>query len=165
MNSRFILIPVMAACLFTSAISHAGSEDIDLLIQALNEGNSSVRLESVRALEETKDDRAVEPLIHALKDNNSSIRATAASALGETKDTRAVEPLIQALNDDDAIVAMMAAQSLREFGDSRAIEPLIEAFKSNVTSIKCQIGRTLSFCSQIWRQFYPKNDCLCIRRV
>jgi len=69
------------------------------LIEALKDGDASVRKRAAEKLGLIKDPRAVEPLIAALEDEYRDVRYAAVEALGKIKNPRAVEPLINALGD------------------------------------------------------------------
>lgn len=106
-----------------SGLVTMGSPAVDSLVAAMNDSDHDVRWESVKALGDIKDARAVEPLIAALQIKD--IQWNAAHSLGQIDDPRAVEPLIAALNDKNPEFRAQAAQSLGEIKDSRAVAPLI----------------------------------------
>lgn len=71
------------------------------LIDALCDGNPSIRHGAADILGFLGDKRAVEPLIAILNDSNPDIRRTASNSLGLLGDKRAVGPMIRLLEDDD----------------------------------------------------------------
>jgi tetratricopeptide (TPR) repeat protein len=74
---------------------------IELLIEALKNGDELARFTAATAFEEIGDKRVVEPLIEALKDDSSDVRRQVVCALGKIGDERALEPLTEALKDKD----------------------------------------------------------------
>lgn len=85
-------------------------EAVPALIQFLDDGDHSVRVEGACGLAQAKDARAVQPLVVALKSDDYSLRAFAAQALGEIGDSRAVEPLKAALNDNRTTLVRAAIE-------------------------------------------------------
>jgi HEAT repeat protein len=106
----------LLAILVLPVLGQEQVNDIDSLIKALTDNNSSVRSHAASSLGDLKDPRAVEPLIQTLKDNDSLVRMYAAEALGKINDTRAVEPLIQTLKDNDTIIQQEASEALKKLG-------------------------------------------------
>jgi HEAT repeat protein len=105
------------------ALAHMGKTD--LLIFALEDGNSLTRQSAAEALKWSKDVGAVDPLLAALKDKNPRVRYYAAEALGKIGEPRAVEPLIAVLEDDAPYVQYTAIKALERltgeyFGKSPA---------------------------------------------
>ncbi len=105
------------------ALAHMGKTD--LLILALEDGNSLTRQSAAEALKWSKDVGAVDPLLAALKDKNPRVRYYAAEALGKIGEPRAVEPLIAVLEDDAPYVQYTAIKALERltgeyFGKSPA---------------------------------------------
>ena len=100
----------------------------ELLIKALNDEGTFVRIAAAEQLGNIGYKRAVKPLIKALKDKAPYVRGTAAGALGYIGDKQAVEPLIRTLKvkSNEVSVRRAAAEALGYFG-KRAVEGLIEA--------------------------------------
>jgi hypothetical protein len=73
-----------------------------------------IRWETIDALGEIGDTRAVEWLIKALMDKEEVTRKHAAKALGNIGDARAIEPLIQGLKDEDKNVRKAAEEALKK---------------------------------------------------
>jgi HEAT repeat protein len=150
-----IIVLAISFCLLPVRCLQAA--DVNVLVQQLKNEDLLIRLNTIMALGETRDARAVEPLIStlkdescvctaanslvkignpavepliaALKDDKPIVRRNAAKALGEIKDVSAVKPLIFALKDKDLTVRWNAAKALGEIKDASAVEPLIEAQK------------------------------------
>ena len=99
----------------------------ELLIKALNDEGTFVRIAAAGQLGNIGYKRAVKPLIKALKDKAPYVRGTAAGALGYIGDKQAVEPLIRTLKvkSNEVYVRVNAAEALGYFG-KRAVEGLIE---------------------------------------
>ena len=97
-------------------------------IDALHDGDDTVRRHAACALGNFGDVRAVMPLIAALSDKGMEIGWCAARSLGKLGDKRAVEPLIDLLNTSmDMYTRQEVAQSLGKIGDDRALQPLVRA--------------------------------------
>lgn len=92
---------------------------IELVIQALEDKDLTVRLNATIALGYIRDAKAARPLIETLNDVHADVRAIAAWALGEIGDGRAVEMLAKALNDKEANVRKSAAEALGRIGKCR----------------------------------------------
>jgi HEAT repeat protein len=100
-------------------------QDVDGLIRLLTHRDAAVQYDTVSALGDIGDDRAVEPLIDVLmKDQYSGVRWRAARALAQIGEP-AVEPLIGLLSHPVEDIRWKAAIALGEIGDRRAIPPLI----------------------------------------
>lgn len=98
---------------------------VDLLAAALADGEKSLQLGAIRALEHRADTQSTELLIAALEHPDREIRSEAARALGGMGGTQALEPLIVALKDTDKTVQRQIVQSLGRLGDAKAIQPLV----------------------------------------
>ncbi|MGZ4885891.1 MAG: HEAT repeat domain-containing protein [Halobacteriota archaeon] len=119
-------------------------KDIEGLISALKDDDSTVRYQAVKALEELRDLRAVGPLTNTLRDETMAVRARAAEALGRLGDGRAVEPLGRALGDASANVRYTAAEALGALGVQTTVEPLITVLRSDADKVvRTQAARSL----------------------
>jgi HEAT repeat protein len=93
------------------------------LLEVLKNKNDDVRRESVYALGEIQDPKAVPALIEAFRDKDSEVRSEAARSLiifGSV----AAPLLIKALNDEKYIVHKYASLVLGEIGDNSAVSGL-----------------------------------------
>jgi HEAT repeat protein len=108
---------------------------IDLLILALSDGDSRVRVKAITHLRDKHDERAVQPLIECLKDSNPDVRWMATFALGYFNDERAVQPLIQTLNDPELSVRGAAITALGELKNPLALEALIAVLPASVEAL------------------------------
>jgi len=102
---------------------------VDLLIGALNDQYSDIRIGAIETLKEKKDSRTINSIINCLKDNDSNVRREAAKALAEIRDSRAVNALIIASKDQDIDVCREAIWALKEIGNQQAIKALTLALK------------------------------------
>ncbi len=100
------------------------------LIDALGNGNSTVRRNAAWAIGEIRGGRgtdrsaAVEPLIAALNDEDAWVRRAAAFSLGEMRPRGATEALIATLGDTEWSVREMAAWAIGEMKSLRGAENL-----------------------------------------
>jgi HEAT repeat protein len=95
----------------------------------------NVRLDSLGALVDLGDPRAIEPLIAALRDENSLVHKEAARALGELGVPRVWKRLIAVLRDGDSAVRQAVAEALGRIGDPRAVEPLMVALQDGDSAV------------------------------
>ncbi|SDW69166.1 HEAT repeat domain-containing protein [Nitrosomonas oligotropha] len=135
--------------LFLQLLSQPGAKiryqasTLQILIDALKDGDSSVRMSAANALGKIGDKAAVNALIHSLKDENSAVRSRAASALGEIGDKAAVDSLIHSLKDEDSIARWTAAEALGEIGDRAAVDPLIHSLKDENSAVRWTAAEAL----------------------
>ena len=101
---------------------------VETLIQALDDEESFIRHEVIRALGKIGDPRAVGALTDILcYHGDEDTRWAAAVALEEIGDLAASEASVRALRDEDADVRCQAAKALGELGDASAVPSLIKA--------------------------------------
>lgn len=118
------------------ALAKMDKSSVTLLIIALKDKDSSVRMHAAFALGEIRDIRAVEPLNETIKDKDHDVRMRVVNALGKILDNRSVEPLIAALKDKYPGVRIEAAFLLGFLNDKRATEPLISALNDKVLLVR-----------------------------
>ncbi|MFC1855507.1 HEAT repeat domain-containing protein [Thermodesulfobacteriota bacterium] len=107
---------------------------VPYLIEALNEQNSNIKPEIIKALGNIGDRRATKPIVAFLANRTSPHRAVAAKALGRIADPNALEPLVAILSDKsilDSNVIKNAVWAIGRIGSPRAIEPLIMSLEDN----------------------------------
>jgi beta-lactamase regulating signal transducer with metallopeptidase domain len=110
---------------------------VPTLISLLNDSDEWVRMASVRALGEIRDERAVEKLISALSDGAWRVRELGAWALGEMKEERAVQTLCKMLLEDSQAEAReTAAGALGEIRSAQAVASLTQALDDPETSVR-----------------------------
>lgn len=119
-------------------------QTIESLIAALQDKNSSVRVNAAQSLGALRDPRAVEPLAAMLKHLDKNTQIAAAKALGEIGDPKAIEPLTTALKREyyetydaikDALTKLDAADIVNTVTASRA--------KAEATEENKEAGRSL----------------------
>ena len=101
---------------------------IDDFVKKLESSDADKRLEGVKSLGATKDNKAVEYLIQALGDSDVRVQAKAVDMLGEMRATEATPVLIQHLflRTTDAQMKQRLLASLGKIGDMRAARPIVE---------------------------------------
>lgn len=101
---------------------------IDDYVRKLNSDDPVKRLEGVKALTESKDNKAIEYLVQALGDDDMRVKAKAIDALGNLRATDATPVLIQHLflRDTEPYVKQRILASLGKIGDARAAKPIME---------------------------------------
>lgn len=115
------------------------------LISLLNDSDEWVRMASVRALGEIRDERAVEKLINALSDAAWKVRELGAWALGEMKEERAVQTLCKMLLEDSyAEARVTAAEALGEIKSPQAVTSLNQALNDPETRVRDKARWALS---------------------
>ncbi len=101
---------------------------IDDFVKKLGSDDPLKRLEAVKSLGASKDDKAIEYLIQALGDSDVRVQAKAIQMLGDIRATDATPVLVQYLflrtTNTDMKQSILA--SLGKIGDARAAEPVIE---------------------------------------
>lgn len=115
------------------------SEAIAVLVQALQDPESSIRRLAAVYLGLTGDPAAVPPLCKALEDQTVSVRRTAGDSLSDLADPRAIAPMANALKDSNKLVRWRAARFLYETGDASALPALRESKDDPEFEIRMQI--------------------------
>jgi HEAT repeat protein len=115
---------------------------VGILIAALDDFSSEVRILAARALGEIADPQAVEPLVLALKTWSRWDRWAAIEALVKVGGA-AVEPLIEALTDLDVEVRKAAVEVLEKIGDTRAIALLRTVLEYHDYAMRQHAAKTL----------------------
>ncbi len=118
---------------------------IEKLIEALTDGDSSVRWSAAGALGAMRSEKAVDLLIEALTDGDSSVRWSAAGALGVMKSEKAVDLLIEALTDEDRSVRWSAAGALGAMRSEKAVDPLKKALRDKGVGLRGTAVRDAAF--------------------
>ena len=101
---------------------------IDDYVKKLESDDADKRLEGVKALGASKDNKAVEYLIQALGDSDMRVQAKAVDMLGEMRATESTPVLIQHLflRTTDTGMKQRLLASLGKIGDVRAARPIME---------------------------------------
>lgn len=129
-----------------------GEPAVSLLLQALKDKDSDLRMGAAAALGEIGDARAVEPLIRALKDEYWNVNKRAEEALGKMGEP-AVDPLIHALGNESWGVRKKAAAALGAIVDKRAVAPLMQVLKDEDSVVRMSAAEALERLG--WK---PKDD-------
>ena len=123
-------LPVVLPALRTSAtrsaalaLAQMGSAVVPDVVDLMKDEQPSVRCAAIRAAQDLRDARLVEPLIERLGDPATAARRMAAVALAEYRDRRATSSLIRHLHDE-AEVAAAAAYALGNIGDTASVSAL-----------------------------------------
>lgn len=101
---------------------------IDDYVKKLESSDADKRLEAVKSLGASKDNKAVEYLIQALGDADMRVQAKAIDMLGEMRATEATPVLIQYLfiRSTDPQMKQRILAALGKIGDARAARPIME---------------------------------------
>lgn len=101
---------------------------IDDFARNLNSDDAEKRLEAVKSLGASKDNKAVEYLIQALGDADVRVQAKAIAMLGDMRANDATPVLIQYLflRTTEANMKQLILASLGKIGDARAARPIME---------------------------------------
>jgi HEAT repeat protein len=106
------------------------------LVEALNDGDFSVRNDAARSLVTVAGPDAVEPLIGLAGDEDTMVRETAASCLGSLGDPRAVGPLVRLCGDQSWGVRYSAVRSLGRLGSSDTLIALRERLADSEARVR-----------------------------
>lgn len=101
---------------------------IEDYVRRFNSKDADKRLEGIKSLSESKDERALEYLLQGLGDPDLRIKAKAIDALGNIRAAEATPVLIQHLflRETAPLVKRRLLASLGKIGDSRAAGPIVE---------------------------------------
>lgn len=101
---------------------------IDDFVKKLNSDDAEKRLEGVKSLRDSKDNKAIEYLIQATGDSDIRVQAKAIAALGDLRATDATPVLIQYLSRRtvENNMKQLILASLGKIGDTRAARPIME---------------------------------------
>jgi hypothetical protein len=98
---------------------------LEVLLDAMNDPDLTVRLSAAEGLGRLKDPRALRKLIEALSDESVAVRQEAIEGLEELADSSAVPALRNVcLEDDDKRVRLQAVSALKKIGGADAEEAL-----------------------------------------
>lgn len=87
---------------------------VEMLIQALDDPEPSVRMSAAASLGQIDDPKAIEPLIKLLSDSNESVCVSAMGALGNLKAKAAVESIANLSRDSNDYKRNVALSTLKE---------------------------------------------------
>jgi HEAT repeat protein len=105
-----------------------GIASIDEYVRKLGSDDADERLQAVRNLGESKDEKAVEYLVQAVGDDDVRVRAKAIDMLGHMRATESTPVLIQYLflRTTDPQMKTLILAALGKIGDERAARPIVE---------------------------------------
>jgi HEAT repeat protein len=112
--------------MFTDAIKEIGALAVPVLIDALSDEDSRLRLVIIDLLGEIAESDAIPALAGALRDPEWRVRWQAAEALGKMRTTAAVPDLLEMLADSNKDVRMSVAYALGRIGHPSAVEGLVK---------------------------------------
>jgi HEAT repeat protein len=97
-------------------------------VRKFNSDDADKRLEGIKSISESKDEKALEYLLQGLGDSDMRIKAKAIDALGNIRATEATPVLIQHLflRSTEPAVKRRILASLGKIGDPRAAGPISE---------------------------------------
>src|SRR5262249_28233944 len=130
----FLLMPVLASAQISGQQirnrydKNTKGASIDDYVKRLASDDPEKRLEAVKSLGASKDNKAVEYLIQALGDSDMRVQAKAVDMLGEMRATDATPVLIQSLflRTTETQMKQRILASLGKIGDTRAARPIME---------------------------------------
>jgi HEAT repeat protein len=101
---------------------------LDDFVRRLQSDDAEKRLEAVKSLGASKDNKAVEYLVQALGDSDVRVEVKAIEMLGDLRAAEATPVLVQSLflRSSDAQMKQRILASLGKIGDPRAAQPIIE---------------------------------------
>jgi HEAT repeat protein len=107
---------------------HTKGTSIDDFVKQLSSDDPAKRLEGVKSLGTSKDDKAVEYLIQAVGDTDVRVQAKAIEMLGDMRANEATPVLVQYLflRTTNSDMKQLILASLGKIGDTGAAQPLIE---------------------------------------
>lgn len=117
--------------------------DIQSVIDTLGDSDVYNRIQAVRVLGLSYDERAFVPLLGALKDPEASVRVSAIQALWRFSDMRTIESLIQMLDDPSSDARAVSAAVLGDFKDRRAVAPLVAVLSDSNPHVRFQASISL----------------------
>lgn len=106
------------------------------LIELLNDGDATVRVSAISALDRLEDRAAVPALLARLKDDQVMVRRAASRTLASLRDTRAAGSLLLAGQDADPEVRASALLGLGHLQEKRALDLSVESLRDAIPSVR-----------------------------
>jgi len=105
-----------------------GGTSIEDFVKKLESDDADKRLEAVKSLGTSKENKAIEYIIQAVGDPDVRVQAKAIMVLGDLRATEATPVLIQYLSrrTSDNNLKQLILASLGKIGDARAAQPIME---------------------------------------
>ncbi len=122
---------------------------VNLLIEALEIGDTVLKINAARALGRLGSQKAVKPLINTADDDDPMVRKSAILALGMIGDSRAAKYLEKKLDDDNEGVRRAALDALHDLGRGKGEKPFLRALKDDDDNIRAMAVRSLGEYGQI----------------
>lgn len=112
---------------------------------AVNDPDWFVRATAVRALNRSRDQKAVDVFIVCLNDPNRQVRLEAAKALANIPDEKAIVPLMKIVDSpaDDRDVRIAAADALRHYHKLEVARSLVNTLSAREFGVAWQSRRSL----------------------
>ncbi len=106
----------------------------------------TVRTAAIRALNRSRDEKAIAVYISALNDPDANVRLEAAKALANIPDARAGAPLMKLLDDEqqNRDVRIACADALREYKTSEVAQSLIRVLSGQDFGVAWQARQSLN---------------------
>jgi len=140
-------------------------ETLPLLIEALNDENTSIRRLATVFLGDIKEPEVLPHLYRALEDRTAAVRRTAGDTLSDIGNPAAIPAMIKALKDKNKLVRWRAARFLYEVGDESAVPALKEAAGDPEFEVSLQVQIALERIEggheaegTVWQQMTRRND-------
>ncbi|OCT11234.1 virulence factor [Paenibacillus pectinilyticus] len=140
-------------------------ETLPLLVQALQDENTSLRRLATVYLGDIKEPEVLPFLYRALEDDTPSVRRTAGDTLSDLGDPAAIPAMAKALKDRNKLVRWRAARFLYEVGDETVLEDLKQAADDAEFEVRMQVKIALERIEgghaaegSVWQQMTRRND-------
>lgn len=116
--------------------------NLEDFVRKFNSEDADKRLEGIKSISESKDEKALEYLLQGLGDPDMRIKAKAIDALGNIRATEATPVLIQHLflRSTEPAVKRRILASLGKIGDPRAAAPISEFLRRDLDPAMRGIG-------------------------
>ncbi|MDB4894543.1 MAG: virulence factor [Firmicutes bacterium] len=118
-------------------------EALDVVIQALDDSNPSVRRLAAVYLGDIGGPAVLPHLFRALKDDSAAVRRAAGDCLSDIGDPAATTPMAAALTDPSKLVRWRAARFLYEAGEASAVPALRAALDDPEFEVALQVRMAL----------------------
>ena len=117
-----------------------GADAVDVLLDALGDTSSDVRVSAVEGLGGLGDRRAVQPLLEQYaKDANPQVRYECLTSLGLIGDPSTVDFLVKGTSDTDPFVRLWAMDALCQMSDPHAQERAPILVRDPVPAVRDQV--------------------------
>lgn len=129
-----------------SSLGKSGLRNLKVILKAITDEDSYVRLAAVNALSDIGTEGVVEALVLLLGDVDPWVRSAAARGLAGTGSKRAVAALMPLLKDSYGPVRIAVVEALGETRNEEAIGPIKESLRDQDPEIrKAAVGALVNF--------------------